>query len=100
MGNKFLTPVLEKYKISLKNDFDAYNNHINPAGKPGIAPTQIINRLGRIRRGKTLVVARRNNDYGRVPRRTLTLAPCSSNFLINSFRRVIVESRLFANFLS
>ena len=29
MKNDFLTPVLERYKSSLKNDFDAYNNHIN-----------------------------------------------------------------------
>ena len=29
MGNNFLTPVLERYKSSLKNDFDAYNNHCN-----------------------------------------------------------------------
>ena len=29
MKKDSLTPVLEKYKISLKNDFDSYNNHIN-----------------------------------------------------------------------
>jgi len=29
MNNNFLTPVLEKYKSSLKNDFGSYNNHCN-----------------------------------------------------------------------